>query len=300
MKDFLKFFLGVARGPFLLLAVSCGFLGLGIAIWTGGRGSVSVLSVILIFIGSLTSHISVNAFNEYYDFRTSLDSHTQRTPFSGGSGTLQAHPELAPRGLAVAVISFLVTAGIGIYFLFTSGIWLLPLGLVGLVVIYTYTIWLVRSPILCLLAPGIGFGPLMVMGSAFALSGQYSWTALIASFVPFFLVSDLLLLNQFPDVEPDRSVGRLHFPITIGRQKSASIYGLFLLGAYLAILVGVITRYLPFAALLGLGTLPLAFKAYQGAVHNAEEPGKLIPSLGLNVIINLVTPVLVGVGLLIG
>jgi 1,4-dihydroxy-2-naphthoate polyprenyltransferase len=48
----------------------------------------------------------------------------------------------------------------------------------------------------------------MVMGTDFVLTGEYSWTAFIASLVPFFLVSDLLLLNQFPDALPDQRIGR--------------------------------------------------------------------------------------------
>lgn len=50
----------------------------------------------------------------------------------------------------------------------------------------------------------------MVMGTHFALTGEYSATAGLASLVPFFLVSDLLLLNQFPDVEPIEPVQCAH------------------------------------------------------------------------------------------
>ena len=79
---------------------------------------------------------------------------------------------------------------------------------------------------------------LMVMGTHFSLTGTYSWTAFIAALVPTFLVSNLLLLNQFPDVDPDRSIGRRHFPIAIGCNHSSRLYGIFLILAYLSILVG--------------------------------------------------------------
>jgi len=39
--------------------------------------------------------------------------------------------------------------------------------------------------------------------------------------VPGLLVSDLLLLNQFPDVEADRTVGRKHLPILLGRKNQS-------------------------------------------------------------------------------
>jgi len=33
------------------------------------------------------------------------------------------------------------------------------------------------------------------------------------------LVNNLLLLNQFPDVDADKTVGRRHYPIAVGRKK---------------------------------------------------------------------------------
>ena len=154
--------------------------------------------------------------------------------------------------------------------------------------------------ILCLIAPGLGFGILMVMGTHFALTGAYSWTSFIAALVPTCLVSDLLLLNQFPDVEPDRSVGRRHFPIAIGLKASSTVYGIFLALAYISIIVGVVFGLLPVFSLIALLTALLAWRAYKGAAQNAENVPALIPSMGMNVIINISTPVLLAIGLFIG
>ncbi len=126
--------------------------------------------------------------------------------------------------LWTGIVCSAISAGIGVYFAFTQGWQILLLGAVGLFVIVVYTPWLNKVPVLCLIAPGFGFGTLMVLGVYFCLTGAFSWTALLLSFVPFFLVSNLLLLNQFPDVEPDQSVGRKHLPILIGRKASAVIF----------------------------------------------------------------------------
>ena len=151
-----------------------------------------------------------------------------------------------------------------------------------------------------MIAPGLGFGTLMVMGTHFVLTGAYGWTAFVASLVPFFLVSDLLLLNQFPDVEADRSVGRRHYPIVIGRPASALIYGAFLLGAYLAIGLGVWLGYLPVPCLIGWATLALAVPAFRGAYRYAGDMPRLLPAMGFNVILNILTPLLVAIGLFVG
>ena len=233
MKDF-KVLLGPARAPFLTLPPVIVLLGLGTALWETG-GHVNWGYFLLALIGALAAHISVNALNEYVDFKTGLDELTQRTPFSGGSGTLQAQPHLAKQALYLGLVSALVVILIGVFFWLKWGWGILPLGILGLVVIVAYTPWLTHSPLACLIAPGLGFGLLMVMGTHYVLTGHYSATAFWASLIPFFLVSDLLLLNQFPDVEADKQVGRRHYPMVIGREKSAQLYGLQLLLAYLQV-----------------------------------------------------------------
>jgi 1,4-dihydroxy-2-naphthoate octaprenyltransferase len=293
-----KYLLGPMRPPFLILTPACVLLGFGTAVWISGQ--VNMLFLILALIGAVAAHISVNALNEYFDFTSGLDARTKRTPFSGGSGTLPERPDMARQALYTGLVSFAITALVGLYFVSIWGLPILPLGILGLVTIFAYTPWLTRNPFLCLIAPGLGFGTFMVMGTSFVLTGQYSWTAFMASLVPFFLVSDLLLLNQFPDVEADRSVGRVHFPIVAGRRSSSLIYSAFLLSAYVAIILGVYFEYLPKAGLIGLATLLLAVPVMVGVFRNAENMEKLIPYLGLNVILNIATPVLVAIGLFVG
>lgn len=292
-----KDILGPMRPPFLILAPACALLGIGTAFWTSDQ--IKPLHIVLVLIGAVSAHVSVNALNEFFDFRSGLDTRTQRTPFSGGSGTLPGKPEMERSALYTGLIALLITALVGVYFLLIWGLSLLPLGILGLVTIVLYTTWFTRNSWLCLVAPGLGFGILMVMGSYFALTGHYSWEAFIASLVPFFLVSDLLLLNQFPDVEADRSIGRQHFPITIGAHASSYIYTAFLFLAYLSILSGVVLGYLPRASLLGLATLLFAVPAAMGAIRYSNQPKELLPAMGMNVAVSVFTPVLIAIGLLI-
>ncbi len=290
--------LGPMRPPFLVLTPACVLLGIGVAYHQSGR--VDLLQALIVLIGAVAAHISVNTLNEYFDFRSGLDLRTRRTPFSGGSGTLSGQPAAAPKTLATGLVAMGVTGVVGVYFVLVRGIGLLPLGVVGLLTIAIYTVWLTRYPILCLIAPGLGFGTFMVMGTAFALTGQYSWAAFVASLVPFFLVNNLLLLNQFPDVEADRSIGRNHLPIAIGRRSSSWVYIAFLTMTYVAIAGGVLANQLPAWALLGLLTMPLALRAGIGARQRAEDIPNLIPFMIQNVLLNILTPVLVALGLFLG
>lgn len=294
----LRYIIGVMRPRFLLLAVACVFLGLAAAVWAGYP--IHPWHALLCFAGGVLAHGGVNAFNEYEDIKSGLDFRTERTPFSGGSGTLVPVPHKLPIALWTGIVTAAVCVAIGVYFYLLYGWPILAIGALGLFVIVVYTPWLNRVPLLCLVAPGLGFGTLMVNGTYFALTGAFSWTALAVSFVPFFLVSNLLLLNQFPDVEADRTVGRKHLPIAIGRKASARVFALFVAATYLTILLGVALRLMPPWTLISLVSLLFALPAARGALAHPDNLARLGPSLGQNVLANLAAPVLVGIGLLLG
>ncbi len=288
--------LGPMRVPFLALAVVCAALGVATA-WHAGRVDWGYTALAL--AAAVAAHVSVNAFNEYLDFRSGLDLRTTRTPFSGGSGTLPADPSAAPLALAIAVVSLVVAVVCGLRLVVARGPQLLPLGIAGVAIVLAYTSWLTRSPFACLVAPGLGFGPLMVVGTHIAAAGHYDPAAGVASLVSFFLVDALLLLNQFPDVEADREAGRRHLPIAWGRPRAARVLVALYALAYASLAWGVATGVLPRACLLGFATLPLAALAARDALRHADEPQALLPAMGRNVIVNLATPVLVALGLVV-
>lgn len=294
----LRAVLGPIRAPFLVLTPAC--VALGIASAHAARIAFPLTHALLALIGGLLAHVSVNAFNEYLDFRSGLDARTQRTPFSGGSGALPAHPQAAPWALAIALVSLALTVAIGAFFLSLHGTRLLPLGIGGLLLVVAYTGAITRRPLLCLLAPGLGFGPLMVVGTYVALGGAEAGSAWAVSLIPLFQVSNLLLLNQFPDVEADLGVGRRHLPIVIGRPASARVYALFALLAYLSLVGAAVLHVLPSGALAGLLTAPLAWRAARQALQHADEVAALLPAMRDNVLVCLLTPVLIAAGIALG
>jgi 1,4-dihydroxy-2-naphthoate octaprenyltransferase len=287
--------IGPMRPNFLVLTPACVILGVATAFCSGAP--LNPCYIILILTGAVLAHISVNALNEYHDFKSGLDLITEATPFSGGTKSLPENPEKAHWALITGLVSLVLMACIGIYFLLERGPWALPVGILGIIIIYTYTPLITRSPILCLIAPGLGFGPLMVMGTDFMLTGHYSCTAAVASLVPFFLVNNLLLLNQFPDLEADRQIGRNHLVIRIGRPSSAIVYVVFLVLTYVSILAGYLSGALPWGSLLGLLTLILAVPVMRGVIRHADDIHGLLPYMTKNVILNISTPVLVALGL---
>jgi 1,4-dihydroxy-2-naphthoate octaprenyltransferase len=294
----LKYIFGPMRLPFLILTPGCVLLGVSSAFWS--TGFINLPDLFLLLIGGILAHISVNTFNEYFDFKSGLDFHTTKTLFNGGSGTLIEQPHRAIFVLTIAWISIILTALIGFYFISAKGFSLLPIGLTGIILIYSYTKWITKHPYLCLIAPGTGFGIIMVLGSHFALTAEYSISSFYISLVPFFLVNNLLLLNQFPDLEADRTVGRRHFPIVYGKKVSAGVYGIFLMLTYLVIIFGVWFKHMPDYCLLGLTTAVFMIPVYFKIQKHADSANQIFKFLPFNVLNTILTPILVSIGLFIG
>ena len=294
----LKTWFAETRPHFLLLTPVCVFVGVAVAVYE--VDSLNALHLALALLGALLAHISVNVLNDYFDYRSGIDLKARRTPFSGGSGILPAGL-LSPRKVYLFGIACLVAVIlIGIYFIYKYRLEILPIGILGILVIYFYTTHLTKSPLLCAIAPGLGFGPLMVLGTYFTQTGDYTLAAVMASMVPGFLVSNLLLLNQFPDIEADMVASRRHLPIAVGRQNSAKVYAGLILATYLWLIFSVAFKILPLTALLGLITLPLGLKVVRGVLKYSDDIDNLIPFMGRNIMVTLLTPLLMGVGILIG
>ena len=295
----LKKLLGVIRAPFLLLVPAS--LAPAFAIAWRHTATLDTTAATLVIVAGLAAHIAVNALNEYEDFRSGLDFTTTRTPFSGGSGTLVAHASFAPIALSIALLALLITFAIGVYFVRQLGSAVVVPGLIGVAIIVAYTRWINRFPLLCLFAPGIGFGFLMVNLAVLGLTGRTYPSSLWVSLPITLLVSNLLLVNQLPDIDADRQAGRRHIAIAWGTAWASRSAALLLLGTYLAILMGWLVGALPALCLLSLCTIPLAaFVVVRVGTFDPDSPAALIPAQGMNVVLTLTTPLLLAAGLIWG
>ncbi len=294
----MKKWLLVIRAPFLLLAVVLGFLGASIA-WYEARefgGAFNLGYAWLAFLGILLAHISVNVLNEYFDYRSGVDLKTQRTPFSGGSGALPAGLVTPGQALFLGLGSLLAAVPIGVYFIITidTGWQLVPLLVVAAACIVLYTPFILKMG-WTEWAPGVGLGFLPILGAYFVQTGAYTLPAVIASIPSGILVHNLLLLNEFPDVEADTTANRRTLPIVIGCGKASIVYSVLTVTVYLWIIGGVIAGEMPLFSLLGLLTLPWAIKAIRGSLKH-QDMSKLVPAMANNVLVVLLTQLLLGIG----
>ena len=284
----------VARAPFLLLPPTLVASGAAAAAWDG---SFSWLRTGLAMVGLVSLHMAVNIINEWSDMRTGIDLQTERTPFSGGSGTLPAGG-MRPR---TALVFGLVCAGvglvIGLWFLNEVGWVLLPIVIAGAVSVLAYTDVLARIGI-GEIAAGFGLGAGPVIGTALVQGGGWSTAAVAASVPAFFMTLNLLLLNEFPDEQADREGGRRNLVILLGRRAAAWIYTAAGLATPLAIVIAVVLRVLPPVSLIAVLPSMLLVKPLQWALSDPELPVP-IPALGANVAWNLATNTVMALALII-
>lgn len=292
----LKPYAGISRGPFLLLPITLVASGAAAAAYAR---QFSWLHTAVGLFGLVALHIAVNVFNEWSDMaRTGIDLHTQRTPFSGGTGTLPSGALSTRSALLYGIGWAIVGLAIGIWFLTRIGWALLPIMIVGAITIVFYTDVLAKLGI-GEIAAGLGLGALPVIGIALVQVGDIPNPAVAAAIPAFFMTFNLLLLNEFPDVEADRQGGRRHLIILFGRPAAAKIYAVAAILTPVAIVVAVVMGYLPpFALAATLPSVFLLVKPLQWAFGNPEQPVPL-PAMGANVIWNLSTNTLLAIALIV-
>ena len=103
----------VIRVRFLLASVVAVSAGLALSWWHGIQ--IDIWYAIMTMAGVIALHSSVDLLNDYWDYKRGIDTLTQRTKMSGGTGVL---PEglLEPTQVYRAGIIFLII-GIGLLFL---------------------------------------------------------------------------------------------------------------------------------------------------------------------------------------
>jgi len=288
----LQHYLGVARAPFLALPVTLVAVGVASAALDGGASWGRGL---LALVGLVAMHVAVNALNEVSDLRTGIDLETERTPFSGGSGTLPSGALKTGHAYALAFTAAGVAALIGAWLLGRIGWPLVPILLAGAFFTFGYTDLLARLGV-GEVAAGLGLGALPVIGTALVQKGLVGPAALAASVPAFLMTFNLLLLNEFPDEEADRRGGRRHLVILLGRRWAARVYVLAAAATPLAIAAAVSQGWLPRLALLGILPSILLVRPVSWALRDPEGPVP-VPALGANVIWILATNSLLAVGI---
>lgn len=240
--------------------------------------------------GGLFAQAGLNLTNDYYDYLTGDDVVNKTpTPFSGGSGLL-TKGLLRPKEVFFAGIAcFGAAVAIGLYLVYAlKGYLLLLIGGIGIFLAFFYTAGPFRIGYTRFgeLATGLGFGPIMVLGSYYVQTKQLSWEAFWASVPVCVLIALVLYINEFPDYEADRISGKKNTVVSIGKKKATGYYAFFIFLPYLIVAVGAVLRVFPALSLITLLTFPLAVKAAKIVNEHYDSIKELLPANALTIVIH--------------
>ncbi len=233
---------------------------------------------LIVLVGVTLAHLSVNALNDYFDYKSGLDFRTPRTPFSGGSKVL-VDGILSPiEALVTALTLLLLAFAIGLYLTLYRGPLILALAVAGALIIVTYNRLLVRFYLgeIAVWVKGV----LVFIGAHYTITGFITMEAVVVGLIYGGVSALILYTNFIPDMEADKAVGRRTLPILLG-DKVWIGYVLLALTLAAILLLTVAFKLLNPIALLAL--IPLALTprvAFKLKARTSFED--LVEALALN------------------
>lgn len=238
-------------------------------------GSFVFWKWLLLTLGLILAHATNNLLNDYTDFKRGVDKdnyfRTQYGPQPLQSG-LMSEREL----LTYAAVTGLLALAAGLPLVLLNGWVAWALLAVGIIFVLFYT-WPLKYIGLGEIAVVLIWGPLMVGGGYFVITGQWDWNVVIAS-LPYALGPTTVLFGKHIDkLDQDKAKGIHTLPVILGEKNAR--YTVLGMMALMYLLVGylVLTGYFsPMMAvvLVGLTSLPAVWAMYK-APKPAAEPADL-------------------------
>ena len=196
--------------------------------WTERRFELG--TAIAAFSVALLLQIGANLANDVADFHRGADSVGRLGPVRVTQGGL-----IAPRQMTIATAVVLAAATVpGLYLVWRGGPVLAAFGLIAILAAVTYTAG--PKPFGYL---GLGeffvflfFGPVAVVGTAYAMMRVATPAGIMASISMGCLVTAILVVNNLRDIDTDREAGKRTLAVRIGRDGSRWEYALLMIVAY--------------------------------------------------------------------
>ncbi len=221
--DLISRWLVVTRSAVFIMTFLSSAIG-GILAWRDGQFDWFLW--ILTTIGLIMAHASNNILNDITDYFKGVDKNNYfRAQY--GPHPLE-HGFLSLKQLfAYFIITLLIGTLIGLYLIYVRGDGVLWLFLAGLffLLFYTYPLKYFGLGELAVL---LVWGPLMIGGTYYVITGQWKWEVAIAS-LPYALgVTSVLFGKHIDKIDADKLKAVRTFPVLVG-EKIARWIAIFLI-----------------------------------------------------------------------
>lgn len=256
-----------------LPSVSCSLLPVALGLLTAvGHDDVTWWLAPPVLLAGALVQLATNVSNSVQDYVNGVDT----AAMEGNDRSFVDGVLTVEEGRRFYRLLFGLTIVLGLVIVAVTGPAILPVGVLGVLAAWSYTVGPFPYKYHALGEPTIVFlmGPLMTLGAFTAVTGDaWDLTAFLVGFVPGLLVVAVLTANNFVDMEDDRRGGVRTVPLLIGFENARRLYELELLAAYVAVLVLVATGLIGWPALAVLLTVPLALRRVRLA-RSATRPGE--------------------------
>ncbi len=234
---------------------------------------------IISLAASVLLHVGTNVTNEIYDVRNGVDAITSPR----ASQALLKGRLTEKDAFWLVGGSFVLAILLGIALIALRGWPVALLGLVGLVLGYTYTAppFQYKYKALGLPLVFILMGPLMVMGAYYVITGGVNWSPLIVSLPIGLLVTAILHGNEWRDITDDARYGVGTLSALMGRKWAHILYISLVTGAYLTVVLAVLAHALPQTSLLALLSLPFLVRAIRSSELGINGQQRAIAKIDL-------------------
>ncbi len=288
-----QIWLGAARPRTLPAAVAPVLVGAALA-WHDGLFVPAAAALCLGF--ALLVQIGTNFANDYYDFIRGADTAARVGPRRAVAAGLISPATMKRAMILIFVAAFLVGLGLVAW----GGPWLIAIGVASILCGIAYT----GGPY-PLAYHGLGdvfvflfFGLVAVGGTYFVQAGALTADAVLAGVPIGLLAANILVVNNYRDVETDAAANKRTLVVRWGRGAARAQFALSLAGALL-IPVGFLARgYRPWV-LLPLLLMPVAWAHYR-RLRDSKTPSELIALLGATGKLLALYALLLGAGLVVG
>jgi 1,4-dihydroxy-2-naphthoate octaprenyltransferase len=229
--------------------------------------------------GGMLLHSGTNVINEVFDVRKGIDTIT-----SPRMSHAVVKGRVSERGAYVfAIALFAAAVAVGTYLVWLRGLPIVGLGLLGIVAGYTYTAppFQYKYRAMGLPVVFILMGPIMVIGSYFAVTGLWNVQAVVLSVPVGLLVAAILHGNEWRDISEDTRAGIVTMSSRIGRDWAHYGYLALVLGAYVTLGLALALRWLPPTTAIALFSLPFLAQVVRSAELGATGQARAIAMIDL-------------------
>ncbi|MDE6237209.1 MAG: 1,4-dihydroxy-2-naphthoate octaprenyltransferase [Muribaculaceae bacterium] len=196
--------------------------GTACAIYNGG---FDTLPFIICMVFAILAQIVSNFANEYFDFRNGLDK-KGREGFRRGV----TEGDISPKAMLTATLGLLaVDCMIGLSLIWWGGWWLLAVGVAIALFALGYSTgpWPLSHHGLGEIAVIVFFGIIPVCLTAYVQQGD--WHNFLSLLLPVGLAiglmgANVLIVNNYRDMEDDKSVGKHTTAVIFGREVMGNVY----------------------------------------------------------------------------